>query len=84
MLKPLSVRALNAIRLPQSAEILDLGCGIGETTAMLGSQFPGSNLTGMDQDTALIEFARTRQKNNFSTSQFISGSALELPFPGNH
>jgi ubiquinone/menaquinone biosynthesis C-methylase UbiE len=83
MLKPLSVRALSTIHLHESAKILDLGCGIGETTTMLGNQFPGANLTGLDQDPVLIEFARTNHKDNLSTFHFVSGSALDLPFPDN-
>jgi trans-aconitate 2-methyltransferase len=38
--------------------ILDLGCGPGNSTAVLASVFPGASLTGLDSSSEMIESAR--------------------------
>lgn len=41
-----------------SLEILDLGCGPGNSTAVLAAVFPGAALTGMDSSSEMIAAAR--------------------------
>jgi trans-aconitate 2-methyltransferase len=41
-----------------SRAILDLGCGPGNSTAVLAAIFPGAALTGLDSSPAMIEAAR--------------------------
>ena len=47
-LNPVSLNALKNISLPKEATILDIGCGLGDTTLMLNERFPNSNITGLD------------------------------------
>lgn len=78
---PLSLDALKDITLPVNARILDIGCGIGNTTNMLDKCFPGSQLTGLDGDKALIRAAI--QNNPAPNLHFVSDDARQLPFPDN-
>jgi ubiquinone/menaquinone biosynthesis C-methylase UbiE len=82
-LAPISAHALNNIVLPEAATILDLGCGLGDTSLMLSIHFPNSSVTGLDQDASLIDAARTMNKNKNAALQFQEGNALKLPFPDN-
>jgi len=82
-LNPYSLLALKNISLKKGAKILDLGCGIGETTLMLSKQFPGTDIIGLDEDEALIEIAGSTGKQQGSAMEFVSGNALNLPFDDN-
>ena len=80
-LAPLSARALKNISLQKGARILDLGCGLGDTSLMLFRRFPGTMVTGIDQDGNLIKTARTMNIAENAHMQFEQGDALKLPFP---
>lgn len=49
--------------------VLDLGCGIGDQTALLSER--GARVIGIDQDRALLEQA---QKQNIVNSRFIEAN----------
>jgi len=40
------------------AEVVDLGCGAGNVTAMLRSRWPAAHITGVDSSDAMLERAR--------------------------
>ena len=44
---------------PPGLSILDLGCGPGNSTAVLAAIFPGSSLVGLDSSPEMIEAARS-------------------------
>ena len=48
--------------------VLDLGCAVGEQSAMLAQR--GAHVVGIDKDSALLEVARKRQLQD---AQFLSG-----------
>src|SRR5437660_534269 len=79
VLEPLSFRALKNISLKNGSQIADFGCGIGDTTLMLSQFFPGTFLTGLDQNKELIEIARAT-KELHSNINFVTGDVLHLPF----
>jgi ubiquinone/menaquinone biosynthesis C-methylase UbiE len=83
-LEPLTLRALENISLKKGSQILDLGCGLGDTTLMLSEFFPGTYATGLDQDAALIKAANEEKKLLHVNLDFVCGDALALPFEDNN
>lgn len=81
-LEPLSLHALENFSLNKGSQILDVGCGLGDTTHMLSNFFTGTFVTGLDQDDALIK-AASATKELYSNIKFLSGNVLELPFEAN-
>jgi ubiquinone/menaquinone biosynthesis C-methylase UbiE len=82
-LKPVSLNALKNISLPEKASILDIGCGLGDTTLMLNECFPNSTITGLDGDTSLVEVAIGKKKTVYPNLDFVCADALRLPFDDN-
>ncbi len=82
-LEPVSLNALKNISLPKHASILDIGCGLGDTTLMLNDRFSNSIITGLDGDASLIETANEEKTLLHPNLNFISGDALALPFDDN-
>lgn len=82
-LNPISLKALETITLPKNATILDIGCGLGDTTLMLNERFQGSTITGLDGDASLIETAIEEKKLLCPNLDFVCGDALHLPFDDN-
>lgn len=63
---------------PQSASILDIGCGVGETDALLSPFFP--QITGVDvSEESLL---RAQKKN--ALCHYLPYNGVELPFKDNH
>ncbi len=65
-------------------KVLDVGCGTGEYTFYLGSATKGVSYTGIDMEDDFIckatETASGKPGNHYV---FLSGNALNLPFPDN-
>lgn len=49
-----------AIPLESPARILDVGCGIGNSTAVLKERWPGAQITGADLSESMLAAARSR------------------------
>lgn len=58
---------------------LDVGCGNGAFTEIVGERCAPSGLQGIDPSEAQLAFARSRPVSRFA--QFTAGDALALPFP---
>ena len=82
-LNPVSLNALKNISLPEHASILDIGCGLGDTTLMLNERFPNSTITGLDGDASLIENATQEKTLLHPNLNFVCADALHLPFDDN-
>ncbi len=82
ILNPLSLKALANVSLPKNAKILDVGCGLGDTSLMLHNHFLQTSVTGVDADATLIE-AATEEMKLFPGLHFICADALHLPFNDN-
>ncbi len=82
-LQPISLNALVTISLPKHATILDIGCGLGDTTLMLNERFPNSFITGLDGNEALIETASTEKTLLHPNLHFVCSDATHLPFDDN-
>lgn len=79
-LKSISLRALETISLPNNAKILDIGCGLGDTTLMLNERFPNATITGLDGNEALIETASAEKALLHPNLHFVCSDAKHLPF----
>lgn len=64
---------LDALEAPQ---ILEVGCGPGALAEALGRWKPDARITGIDRDSAFIEFAR----EHVPGATFLEGDATALPF----
>lgn len=81
ILHPVTEQFLDDIPLPGGAECLDVGCGIGSTTRLLGSTVPDpGRVVGVDADPALLEIARPEHGGD-GDAEFREADATDLPFP---
>jgi ubiquinone/menaquinone biosynthesis C-methylase UbiE len=79
-LDPLTLPALELIPKQGIHRILDIGSGQGNTTRMLASCFPEAEVTGLEYDANLIEYA-AYHKGNRDGIQFVQGDARNMSFP---
>ena len=61
----------------RSLRILEVGCGPGALAGALHRWYPRAAITGLDRDSAFIEFAKEREPG----VAFLEGDATALPFP---
>jgi len=59
----LTKEAVDIAKLPENAKVLDVGCGEGDTVALLSGQF-GFEATGVDQSGKLISKGKSRHKGS--------------------
>lgn len=67
------------VQLPNSAHVLDLGCGTGRLLDRLANQFPDLQGTGVDFSTQMLAQARRRNRHH-PRLIFVQGNAEALPF----
>ena len=60
--------------------LLEVGCGVGAVLAVLGQQFPGLRLLGVDIEPAQLEFARGHLRRAGVEATLCQADALALPF----
>ena len=48
----------DATELPPGTRLLEVGCGAGGVLAVLGQEYPGVSLSGVDIEPSQLEFAR--------------------------
>ncbi len=76
----LSTRLVHSLNLPDDSRVLDVACGIGTTTLIMERQF-GFDAVGLDFSQSNIDKAiGAAGKNPPVLSEFVQGSADELPF----
>jgi SAM-dependent methyltransferase len=66
--------------LQPGTRLLDVGCGVGAVLAVLGQEFPGVRLSGVDIEPAQLEFARSHLERAGIEATLREGDALALPF----
>ena len=66
--------------LAPGTRLLELGCGVGAVLAVLGQEFPGIELTGVDIEPKQLEFAHGHLERAGVDATLIQADALALPF----
>ncbi|MBP7735321.1 MAG: class I SAM-dependent methyltransferase [Spirochaetes bacterium] len=66
--------------MPETARILDVGCGGGHLAASLAGRHPGWRITGVDLSVHQVRRALKRCGVLDEQTRFVAGSALALPF----
>jgi len=60
--------------------LLEVGCGVGAVLAVLGQEFPGARLTGVDIERKQLDFARRHLERSGVKATLVQADALALPF----
>jgi ubiquinone/menaquinone biosynthesis C-methylase UbiE len=60
--------------------LLEVGCGVGAVLAVLGQEFPGVRLFGVDLEPRQLDFARGHLERSGVDATLVEGDALALPF----
>jgi ubiquinone/menaquinone biosynthesis C-methylase UbiE len=66
--------------LEAGTRLLEVGTGVGAVLAVLGQEFPGLRLTGVDIEPKQLEFARGHLARAGVEADLLEADALALPF----
>jgi ubiquinone/menaquinone biosynthesis C-methylase UbiE len=67
-------------RLEPGTRLLEVGCGVGAVLAVLGQEFPGVRLFGVDIEPKQLAFARKHLARSGVEAILLEADALVLPF----
>ncbi|MDX6576567.1 MAG: hypothetical protein QOE96_2520 [Blastocatellia bacterium] len=76
---PIGKQALQLMRVPADARVLDVGCGSGWATRLLAGYAINGQVTGIDISDEMIRLAR-ESSGSFPNTDFEVASAERLPF----
>jgi ubiquinone/menaquinone biosynthesis C-methylase UbiE len=80
--RPVGEQAIERMRVPADAQVLDVGCGSGWATRLLAEQASEGRVVGIDISDEMIHLARDLS-SSFSNAEFRVASAEKLPFKDN-
>jgi ubiquinone/menaquinone biosynthesis C-methylase UbiE len=66
--------------LEPGTRLLEVGCGVGAVLSVLGQEFPGVRLAGVDIEPKQLEFARGHLARAGVEARLVEADALNLPF----
>ena len=66
--------------LAPGTRLLEVGCGVGAVLAVLGQEFPGVQLVGVDIEPKQLDFARGHLARAGVEATLVEADALALPF----
>src|ERR671934_2202834 len=66
--------------LEPGTRLLEVGCGAGAVLAVLGQEFPGLDLSGVDIEEKQLAFARRHLERSGVEATLRQADALALPF----
>jgi ubiquinone/menaquinone biosynthesis C-methylase UbiE len=78
--KKLHQKVFNLIGIENNWKILDVGCGTGEDLIFIKSQWPKTDLYGIDADFKIINIAKEKSKKKQLNINFSVALAEKLPF----
>ena len=67
-------------QLEPGTRLLEVGCGVGAVLAVLGQEFPGVRLHGVDIEPRQLAFAREHLARAGVDATLVEANALALPF----
>ena len=67
---------VQAFGIPETASILEIGCGPGALCEALSRWYPAAAVTGIDRDSGFIDFAAAKSP----CIRYLEGDATALPF----
>jgi ubiquinone/menaquinone biosynthesis C-methylase UbiE len=67
-------------QLKPGTRLLEVGCGVGAVLAVLGQEFPGVRLFGVDIEAKQLEFAHGHLERSGVEATLLEADALALPF----
>jgi cyclopropane fatty-acyl-phospholipid synthase-like methyltransferase len=72
----------NGTTLEPGTRLLEIGCGVGAVLAVLGQEFPGIILHGVDIEPTQLAFARGHLERAGVGAALVEADARALPFAG--
>ena len=78
--RPTGEQAIERMKLPPDARVLDLGCGSGWATRLMAEKAMKGHVVGIDISDEMIELAR-KTSAGFPNVEFQVAGADHLPFP---
>jgi arsenite methyltransferase len=76
---PITLPALEKMRLAPTDNVLDVGCGAGWLARQLAKLVPEGRVVGMDISDEMIRHAR-RASVDFDNLMFVTGEAAQIPW----
>ena len=73
-------RLIRQARLPDRAQVLDLGCGTATLTIMIKQAHPEARVHGLDIDPAILRVARAKAARAGAEISLEQGTATQLPY----
>jgi ubiquinone/menaquinone biosynthesis C-methylase UbiE len=77
--RPVGEQAIELMAIPADARVLDVGCGSGWATRLMGQKAADGSVVGIDIADEMISLAR-ESSTSFSSVEFQVASAEKLPF----
>jgi SAM-dependent methyltransferase len=77
--RPIGEQAIELLKIPQSARVLDIGCGSGWATRLMAEKATVGHVTGIDISDEMIRIAR-ESSASFTNLEFRVATAEKLPF----
>lgn len=77
--RPTGEQAIERMKLPPDAQVLDVGCGSGWATRLMAEKASGGRVVGIDISDEMIELAR-KSSVDFPNTEFKVAGADHLPF----
>lgn len=74
-------RVLKVADIHDGERILDVGCGSGTLLIKAKTQYPNSEVTGIDPDKNILQLAQVKLEQAGVDAGLVQGFAQELPFP---
>ncbi|MBI3404063.1 MAG: methyltransferase domain-containing protein [Acidobacteria bacterium] len=76
---PITLPVLDLMKIQPADNILDVGCGVGWLSRLLGEQVPDGRVVGMDISDEMVRHAR-RKCAEIDNAMFVVGGVDEIPW----